>query len=84
MHAPVILGAPVHYELSQIREVGPVLPASVGDLVRPADAIQPRAEVSESSLWDPDGEGGKFQDDLPCSAVPSVLCLWTVVCGSET
>ena len=57
--------------VSQIREVGPVLPASVGDLVRPADAIQPRAEVSERCVWDPDGEGGKYQDDLPCSAVPS-------------
>src|SRR5262252_3469431 len=73
MHAPVILGAPVHYEFSQIREVRAVPPASAGDLVRPGDAIQPRAEIGERCLWDSDGEGRKFQDDLPSSAAPSVL-----------
>src|SRR5215831_5004531 len=73
MHAPVILGAPVHYEFSQICEVRAVPPASAGDLVRPADAIQPRAEIGERCLWDSNGEGRKFQDDLPSSAAPSVL-----------
>ena len=69
VQAPVILGAPVHHELSQIGEVGAVSPATAGDLVRPADTIQPRAEVNERCVWNPDGERSKFHDDLPCSHV---------------
>src|SRR5215510_4247288 len=64
VHAPVILGAPVVDELAQIRQVRAVLPARAGDLVGPADAVQPLAEVSESGVWDPDGEGRRCHDDL--------------------
>src|SRR2546422_10614117 len=57
VHTPVILGAPVLDELAQIRQVRAVLPASAGDLVGPADAVQPRAQVGEGCVWNPDGEG---------------------------
>src|SRR5215469_17348595 len=63
--APVVLGAPVHDEFSQIGKVGAVSPATTGELVRKANAIQPRAEVSERRFWDADSERSKFQDDLP-------------------
>ena len=74
--APVILRAPVHYEFSQIRKVGAVSTATTGELVRNADAIQPRAEVGERCFWDADSEGGEFQDYLPAQR-----CLVSFVYG---
>src|SRR6266567_96686 len=61
---PVILGAPVVDELAQIGQVRAVLPASARDLVGPADAVQPLAQVSEGGVWDPDSKWSGLHDDL--------------------
>ena len=64
VHAPIVLVAPVLDELSQIRQVRAILPASAGNLVGPADAVQPLAQVSKGFVWDPDCKGSGLHDGL--------------------
>ena len=56
LRAPVELVLPRVAEVLQVREVGAVVPAAAGDLVGPARAREPLAEVVEHRLGHVDAE----------------------------
>ena len=56
LRAPVELGAPVVAEVLEVREIGAVVPAAARNLVGPARAREPLAEVVEHGLGNLDPE----------------------------
>ena len=56
LRAPVELGAPVLAQLLEVLEVGAVVPTRAGDLVGPACACQPVAEIVEHRVGNLDAE----------------------------
>ena len=48
---PVVLSAPVGNELPDIGEVRAVIPVRVGQLARPAHAVEPLLQIVQHCIW---------------------------------
>src|SRR5262249_31157966 len=62
---PIVVVTPVVDQLLEIRQVRTVLPASIRNLVGPADSGQPSAQILEDVVGDSDGVGLRIHSVLP-------------------